>query len=872
MKYFKFFLFIFVFFVPIVFSSVKSDSLKTAIHFGMKETPEKIFKNTFEVSAKEKDFLYYLKEKREAPTKMEVKNCLKSSVGSVSGYVYNEEGLPLEGIELYLLQKSPYDPAVNINMHYLYNFYSKTDSSGFYSLSFEESGAYVLYASDPLNFYLPQYYDRKNSYEDADILNLEKGENLSGLNFYLAKSASISGKVTDKVTGEGIWGIYIYTINPNYSFDLSTPYFIYSLTDENGNYKLSGLFPGTYELYAVDFGGFYGEDVYPGQVVITGSEDINGIDFELDPATTGIKGKIFLPSGEPAAGAWVEASTHTDFEHFHTITNSKGEYRIGTKEGKYIVGAGTYDFNTLPTYYPGVRNFSDATPVLVEKNKIIENIDFKLLKSAFVEGTVLSSTGNPISSIFVEILDGMGIPVSYDITNEEGKFSIGGLDEGYYFLYAWDWEGNYAPQWYNQKKTYEEADAIFVKGGETTSGIIFKLNTAGKIIGKVIDSQTSASLSDIMIVAYNENLYYESYGFSDEDGNFELKGLGNGSYIIFGFDFYGNYIPTYFDQAISYENATPVTVQEGQEVNITFKMLKGGTIKGYVKSTDNLPISNGFVSAYDLNANWSGFAYTLEDGSYSLGGLNTGSYIIYAVDGYGDYAPKWYPNSDTPENATPVNIQLGEIKENINFYLPPAGTISGKVTDLEGNPLPYFYLFAEKIGADNYFYTDFQWGYTDENGNYVIKGLGTGSYRVGLILSNGIVYYYDGTFNYSEATPVPVVQGEETKNINFSVNPKGGRISGKVIDGQSGEPIAFAYVGIFNEFGIPVSFAFTDESGNYIAYFIEKGKYKVSAWADCYSQEWYREKENFDKANWVYVSESGYVSGIDFTLEPNNCF
>lgn len=872
MKYFKFFFLVFIFLVSIVFSSVDENSLRTAIQFGMKENTGKIFKNSIDVSAKDKDFLYYLKEKRQAPAKMEVKNFLKSSVGSVSGYVYNKEGFPLEGIELYLLPTNPFEPAAEFGLHYMNNFSSKTDHLGFYSLSFEEPGAYVLLASDPQCFYLPQYYNNKDSYESADVLNLNEGDNLEGLNFQLSKSASVSGKVIDKKTGEGIWGIYVYTINPNNSFDFTAPYFIYSLTDEDGNYKLSGLFPGTYQLYAIDYGNFYGEEVFPEEITIIGNEDITGIDFVLNPTTTGIKGKIFLPSGEPASGAWVEASTHTDFEYFYTITNSKGEYRIGTKEGKYIIGAGTYDFNTLPTYYPGVRNFSDATPVSVEKDKIIENIDFKLLRAAFVEGVVLSSTGNPISSIFVEILDDMGIPKSYAVTNEEGKFSIGGLDEGYYYLYAWDWQGNYAPQWYNQKKTYEEADPLFVKGGETTSGIIFKLNTSGKIKGKVIDSVNSNPLKDIMLVVYNNNFYYESYSISDEDGNFELKGLSNGSYIIFAFDFSGNYIPTYFDQAIYPEDAMPITVNEGEEVNIIFKMLKGGTIKGFVKSTENVSISNGFIAAYDLNANWSGFAYTLEDGSYSMGGLNTGSYIIYAVDGSGDYAPKWYPNADKPEDATPVNIQLGETKENINFYLPPAGLISGKVTDLEGNPLSYLYLFAEKIAENNYFYTDFYWGYTDENGNYVIKGLGTGDYVVGLMLSNGMVYYYNGTFNYTKATPVPVVQGEETKNINFSVNPEGGRISGKVVDSQNEEPIAFAYVAVFNEFGIPVSFAFTDESGKYSAYFIEKGKYKVSAWADCYNEEWYREKENFDKANWVYVPESGYVSGIDFTLEPNNCF
>lgn len=868
MKFFKLLFLFLIISSALLFGFKDEKSLKTALFFGMKENPSKVFQDKRDLNARDRDFLFKLKGSKELPVKTD---CLRSSVGSISGYVFSLNGEPLQGIELYLMPTIYYYPEANLRAGHLNNYYGITDSQGFYNLSFDQPGEYVLLAYDNNGIYLPQYYNGKSTYEEADLLNLKEGDNLTGINFNLNKAATISGKVIDSSTGEGVWGICIYTINPNSGFDYGAPYFISSITDDNGNYIITGLYPGTYELYAYDFGNFYSETVYPSQVTITGSEDITGINFALDPTDTGIRGKIFLPSGQPVSEGWVFSSTYNEFESYFTYTNSKGEYRLGTEEGNYFVQGGTFDWSTLPTYYPGVRKAKDATPVKVERGKIVEGINFQLLPASFIEGQVFSSSGFPLEGIYVEAYDIFGYPSSATVTDFEGKFSIGGLDAGTYFLLAWDFEGDYAIQWYDGKKTIDEATPVTVQEGERKGGILFHLNPSGKIKGKVIDKFTSTPLANIFLVAYNEYFYYESYGFSDEEGNFEIKGLSTGSYILFGYDFEGLYIPTYYDGVVDISGATPINVQEGQEVIITFKMIKGGTIKGKVSSTTNLPITSGFITAFDQMGNWAGFSYTDENGRYTMGGLLEGSFLVYAIDLNGEYAPKWYPNADSPEDATAVNVSLGQIIENINFTLPPAGSISGKVTDKDGIPLPNMYLFVEKVQKSSVFFIDYQWGYTDENGNYIIKGLGTGDYIVGLVLSNGMILYYDGTLNKDNAKPVSVVQGQETKNINFIVTNQGGGIAGKVVESGTSKPVPFAAITIFDQFGVPVSFAFTDSEGNYIAYFIEPGKYKVYAEAVCYKGEWYREKSSYDSANWVSVTDGRTTGGITFTLDKENC-
>ncbi len=852
--------------------SGKEKIMNTAVYFGMKENPQKLSSED-KINAKDKDFQLKLAETKNYDGKKIIKSCdLKNSIGSISGYVYDLKEAPLKGIQLYLLPISFSNG--EIGSFPLFNYYAETDENGFFLLYFDLEGSYILLASDPNSIYLPQYYDHKDSYEEADVLILKNGDVLTNLNFNLKKSASISGRIIDAKTGEGVWGIYVYTVNPNQDWEYGLPYFIDDITDDEGNYHISGLSLGTYEIHTIDFGNFYGEYTYPEKITITAYEDITGIDFSLNPTSTGIKGKISLPNGEPASNGWVYATSNTlqdPWDNYWTYTNSKGEYRIGTKVNKYVISASTFDDTTLTTYYPGVRNFKDAKPVKVDENTIVENIDFQLLPAGFIEGKVLSDSLEPLQSIYVEVFDKQGFFVNHYVTNENGEFKIGGLDEGIYYLFAWDSEGNYSPQWYNNKKTFEDADPVNVKMGEITSGILFKLKKAGKIVGYVLDSQTLNPVKDIFLFAYDENFYYESYGFSQEDGYFEIKGLQTGSYIVFSYDLNGEYIPTYYDSVTDVSLATEVQVIEGADTNITFKILKGGKIKGKVFSNTNLPLNYAYITALDLNGNWCGFGYTSDDGSYYIGGLMGGTYILYAQDGTGQYAPKWYENADSPDEAKPINLNLGQTIENINFYLPPAGSISGKVTDMEGNPLSYMILFAEKITQSNFNSYEVQWASTDENGNYKIIGLGTGDYRVGVFLPNGLIYYYDGTFDPDKAKPVPVLQGEETKNIDFKIDLNGGRIKGKVSDSSNSEPIAYAAITVFDEFGIPVSFGMTDEEGNFFIYFLAPGKYKVSAWAYCYKEEWYKEKDSYSSANTINIRENGFVSGIDFTLEPDEC-
>jgi hypothetical protein len=358
------------------------------------------------------------------------------------------------------------------------------------------------------------------------------------------------------------------------------------------------------------------------------------------------------------------------------------------------------------------------------------------------------------------------------------------------------------------------------------------------------------------------------WGWAGADGRFTVTGLTTGDYILFAYDFSGLHLPTYYDGVTDPSAATPVAVTAGVETSgVRVRMVMGGAITGSVRDARNgAPLSSAFITAFDPDGGWAGFGYSGEDGAYAVAGLPAGNFRLYAAEGSGAYAPKWYPNADRFEDAAPVAAAPGTTVPGVDFALPPAGRITGRVTDTAGAPLPYLTLFAERIDGSRVMLEQF-WGFTGEDGRYEIGGLGTGEYRVALLLWNGAVLYYGGTLDPGASPPVAVVQGQETGGIDFSVGTGGG-VRGTVRDAVSGQPVPFAEVWVMDGMGMVVSWGATVEDGSYEALWLPAGNYKVLALAPCHLEEWFREAVAFEEADWVRVYDDTVTSLVDFTLTP----
>ena len=164
---------------------------------------------------------------------------------------------------------------------------------------------------------------------------------------------------------------------------------------------------------------------------------------------------------------------------------------------------------------------------------------------------------------------------------------------------------------------------------------------------------------------------------------------------------------------------------------------------------------------------------------------------------------------------------------------------------------------------------------TDSSGYYIISGLPPGDYRLSSVAPGKAVEFYHETFGWNEAEPVSAVKGQDIGNIEFTLEP-GGTISGKIVDADTGLPIAGASVCATFADGKPGGMITTsDEGGNYILKWLSYGTYVVRAPAplklgpgdDNYVTEWWQEKRGQHLADSVTVSEGVNPVAIDFTLE-----
>lgn len=144
-----------------------------------------------------------------------------------------------------------------------------------------------------------------------------------------------------------------------------------------------------------------------------------------------------------------------------------------------------------------------------------------------------------------------------------------------------------------------------------------------------------------------------------------------------------------------------------------------------------------------------------------------------------------------PEGERAVTVKPGEKKTGIEVRLAPTGTITGRVTDADGEPVEGAMVTAE--GARG-------WTTTDEKGQYRIGGLAQYKYHVETayhaaayggppeIRSDGTAEihfaptYYPGVLSSKDAALVPVRPGTETSGIDIQLAPVPFvRVSGKIV-------------------------------------------------------------------------------------------
>ncbi|MCX6583419.1 MAG: carboxypeptidase regulatory-like domain-containing protein [Candidatus Aminicenantes bacterium] len=798
--------------------------------------------------------------------------------GSISGRVADISGNGIPGVSI-----GVFDIANNMWINRSGGIF--TDENGYYTYTGIPAGNHkVSFDTYNVLFYRIEYYNDKQDFQYADAVSVTAGQDTPNINAQLAPAGTISGRVTDE-NGNGIPNIWVTV------YDLNNNLMGGQFTDTQGNYIIPyGLVAGSYKVYfdahnrnlnyIAEWYDNKGSFAAADPVIVVNGQITANIDAQLATGG-GITGRVTDESGNGIADAGVNIQDTNGSNVDGTRTDADGNYSFqGLPAGNWKVYFNAANVgNYLPLYYNNKDGWNPqlADSISVTAGQTVTGIDAQLTPGGIISGRVVDQAGNGIPNASVEVMD---IVQYYTInrsnTDANGYYTARGLPAGTWKIrFDATGIGNYVPEFYNDKFKHQDADTVAVAIGQTTGNIDAQLADGGIITGRVTDGSGNG-ITSVSIEIRDAANYTFIWAGTDDSGYYTAQGVPAGNWrVFFRAPQSSNFVSEYYNDKLWQESTDPVNVIAGQTTaNIDAQLAAGGSISGRVIDMAGNGVANIYIRVCDAsNNNWlPGSAATDSGGYYTFNGIPTGNYKV-RFDTYNELylIQEYYNDKSFQEIADPVSVTAGQTTADINAQLAAGGSISGRVTDENGNGVANVWvtIFNSNNGSGNV-----NGAFTDMTGNYVVHfGLSAGAYKVYFDARNrGLNYineWYNNKESFANADAVIVVTGQITTGIDAQL-AGGGAISGRVID-ESGNGIANARVNIQDANGSNITWTGTDADGNYSAYGLPAGNWKVyfnATNVGNYIPQYYNNKAGWQpqSADSVSVVAGQTVAGINAQL------
>ena len=230
----------------------------------------------------------------------------------------------------------------------------------------------------------------------------------------------------------------------------------------------------------------------------------------------------------------------------------------------------------------------------------------------------------------------------------------------------------------------------------------------------------------------------------------------------------------------------------------------GGAISGRIVD-DSSPVGPGLrVNFYDTQCGsaLNQYALTDDNGDFLAVGLPAGSIYVEACStcraGFETYADRWWTatnGSSVCADASPINVQVGQLSPGANFDLQAPGQITGLVT-LGGQPVSGVLVHARSAACGGEI---FDGAFSDETGAYNIDNLPAGTFYLETRMRDLVEPRYvdmwwtsgGGAIDCNLAESSVVSSAAVVSGRDFSLQ-EGGQIAGRIT--ASGNPVDGVYV------------------------------------------------------------------------------
>ena len=392
-------------------------------------------------------------------------------VYNLSGNVSDSLGNPLSAvITVYPLRANSH--LITPSQHSAF-----TDSLGNYKIRVRKNDTVVVYCRPRNPNFLPEFYDNKRSFADADRIIITG--NITGINFVLEPKPifanGISGTVMDTL-GNGVMAHITAFPKMLMPAIVMPPRKIYhTITDSSGNYLFTNMLPNKYILLANPQEGylptFFRYDGMPtmnrleaDSVVVTENGIVTGINFMVRAASFNgyaeISGIVKDNSGNKIKGAYILIYNSQQQLYSFAISDINGRFKVeGVTPGYYTAIADRMGYTcnqSFPVLVDYLNNANtNVTFILTPEgltsisNNEISVKDFKLyqnypnpfnpstkIKYSVPERTnVKLSIYNVVGSEVVTLVNEIKDPGEYEVAFDASDLPNGSkaLTSGVYF-------------------------------------------------------------------------------------------------------------------------------------------------------------------------------------------------------------------------------------------------------------------------------------------------------------------------------------------------------------------------------------------------------------------------------------------------------
>ncbi|HOK09961.1 MAG TPA: carboxypeptidase regulatory-like domain-containing protein [Candidatus Hydrogenedens sp.] len=644
----------------------------------------------------------------------------------------------------------------------------------------------------------------------------------------LYKGGTIEGKVVEEGSNTGASGIKIFIdqgSNPFLKQGKLLPEST-SITDEEGNFKLTGLIPGTYGLYVSVEGTPYlpskKEIPYKKVTLVSPKDSQKGIIFKVEPAGM-IWGYIMNMSGEPVSGAQIMLTTSqsiftqavnaflTKEGPKSTSSDSTGYYELGgvalNQEWRlYVTAEGNYT--------PQLSDVFALTP-----SYRVVRVDINMFDGGSVAGSIRDTDGKPVSNAEVlcmpeyrAIFSPLDQPTAFrSVTSQEdGTYLLTGLPPGNFQVMAWK-AGFKVPL---------SGVKISSDGFSRLDGINFTLEPIDKgdlsVFGKVTNPQgqplsgADVNLEGVTTAGFQSE---EHSTTTDSSGMYRIDGVNIGYYEL-RVSYPGYVTRTLYN--VRFNQPTDIVLQ-------TFGVIRGQVL---VKETGS-PLEQPFTikatpSAYSADESGDiAFAqYTTEpvegsftdkEGRFELE-LGPGAFDLVATA------------EEYVEGRAQVTVREGETVE-VKIYVSKQGAVlAGKVTIRGGGNPQGTRVFLIRAESETEAMSKVL--LADEATGTKVQGVGDdGAFRFEAVAEGNyvVVAQHEG-YAMANSGLISLNPGQRMENITITLSSGGGLEGHIYIDGKLA---GNAMVIILGPGGLKTTNA--DESGYYSFEGLSSGVYQLVA-------------------------------------------